>query len=325
MPSIARQVLKTILSLTILGFIAIQVDLSQTITLIQSLNLVYLAGVLALGVFGIFVSTQKWSLLLTQAGTPIPFGQLLRLFWIGVFFNNLLPGRTGGDLVRAYGTAKDSPNRAGAALSVGIDRGLNLAALLGIALVALLYFPGNLPQALGATLIYTALSLAGASLLVLVVTSHISIKSNSRIGHLLKEAIAAVRGLIKKPTLLLKSIALALVYQSAMIYGNYLVALTLGVNIGPGVFFYLIPVTALITLIPVTLNGFGLREGAYVVVFAQVGLAAEVSVAISLVATLCMIGLSLVGGLFYLRGPLGRQNTLKQVAPHGSYAAGKVN
>ncbi|MBB29368.1 MAG: hypothetical protein CME25_10770 [Gemmatimonadetes bacterium] len=116
MPSIARQVLKTILSLTILGFIAIQVDLSQTITLIQSLNLVYLAGVLALGVFGIFVSTQKWSLLLTQAGTPIPFGQLLRLFWIGVFFNNLLPGRTGGDLVRAYGTAKDSPNRAGAAL-----------------------------------------------------------------------------------------------------------------------------------------------------------------------------------------------------------------
>ena len=325
MPSIARQVLKTILSLTILGFIAIQVDLSQTITLIQSLNLVYLAGVLALGVFGIFVSTQKWSLLLTQAGTPIPFGQLLRLFWIGVFFNNLLPGRTGGDLVRAYGTAKDSPNRAGAALSVGIDRGLNLAALLGIALVALLYFPGNLPQALGATLIYTALSLAGASLLVLVVTSHISIKSNSRIGHLLKEAIAAVRGLIKKPTLLLKSIALALVYQSAMIYGNYLVALTLGVNIGPGVFFYLIPVTALITLIPVTLNGFGLREGAYVVVFAQVGLAAEVSVAISLVATLCMIGLSLVGGLFYLRGPLGIQNTLKQVAPHGSYAAGKVN
>ncbi|MBB29367.1 MAG: hypothetical protein CME25_10765 [Gemmatimonadetes bacterium] len=206
-----------------------------------------------------------------------------------------------------------------------MDRGLNLAALLGIALVALLYFPGNLPQALGATLIYTALSLAGASLLVLVVTSHISIKSNSRIGHLLKEAIAAVRGLIKKPTLLLKSIALALVYQSAMIYGNYLVALTLGVNIGPGVFFYLIPVTALITLIPVTLNGFGLREGAYVVVFAQVGLAAEVSVAISLVATLCMIGLSLVGGLFYLRGPLGIQNTLKQVDPHGSYAAGKVN
>ena len=80
MPSTARQILKTILSLTILGFIAIQVDLSQTITLIQSLNLVYLAGVLALGVFGIFVSTQKWSLLLTQAGTPIPFGQLLRLF-----------------------------------------------------------------------------------------------------------------------------------------------------------------------------------------------------------------------------------------------------
>ena len=324
MPSIARQILKAVVSLSILGFIAFQVDLAQTITLIQSLNLVYLAGVLALGVFGIFVSTQKWSLLLTQAGTPIPFGQLLRLFWIGVFFNNLLPGRTGGDLVRAYGTAKDSPNRAGA-LSVGIDRGLNLAALLGIALVALLYFPGNLPQALRATLIYTALSLAGAGLLVLVVTSRFSIKSNSRIGHLLEEAIAAVRGLIKKPALLLKSIALALVYQSAMIYGNYLAALALGVNIGPGVFFYLIPVTALVTLIPVTLNGFGLREGAYAVVFAQVGLAAEVSVAISLVATLCMIGLSLVGGLFYLRGPLGIQNTRKQVAPHGLYAAGKVN
>jgi uncharacterized protein (TIRG00374 family) len=325
MPALARHILKAFVSLIILGFIASQVDLARTITLIQSLNPIYIIGVLALGVFGIFVSTHKWSLLLAPAGSPIPFAQLLRLFWIGVFFNNLLPGRTGGDLVRAYGVAKDAPNRVGAALTVGVDRGLNLLALLGIALVALVYFPGNLPVTLRTGLIEGALALIAAGLLVLFLASRFSIKSDSRMGRLLEEAVSAIRGLFRKPSLLIRSITLALVYQSAMIYGNYLAAVALGVNIGPGVFFYLIPVTALVTLVPVTLNGFGLREGTYAIVFAQVGLAAEVSVAISLVTTLCMIGLSLVGGLYYLRGPLAAQDTPKPVTLHGSYAAGKVN
>lgn len=325
MPALARHILKALISLIILGFIASQVDLAETIALVGSLDPVYLTGVLGLGVFGILVSTHKWSLLITQAGTPIPFAQLLRLFWIGVFFNNLLPGRTGGDLIRAYGVAKDAPNRTGAALSVGVDRGLNLVALLGIALFALVYFPGNLPESLRITLINGALALSGAGLLVLILASRFSIKSNSRIGHLLEELVTAIRTLLRKPSLLLKSVVLALIYQTAMIYGNYLAALAIGVDILPGVFFYLIPVTALVTLLPVTLNGFGLREGTYAIAFAQVGLTPEVSVAISLVATLCMISLSLVGGLFYVKGPVAVNNTPKPAHLPGAYAAGKVS
>ena len=83
----------------------------------------------------------------------------------------------------------------------------------------------------------------------------------------------------------------------------YGVALGLGLDVAPGAFFYLIPVTVLITTLPISLNSFGLREVSYVFAFAQVGVSAESAVAMSVFATLCMVGVSLVGGVLHLSGP----------------------
>lgn len=294
-----KYLLKTGVSAALLGLLLYKIDIRSTLALLGSLDPVCIAAALALGLLGILISAYKWSLLLRGADRAVPFARLLRLFWIGIFFNNLLPGRTGGDLVRAYGIARDAKNRAGAAFSVVADRALNLASLVVIGLVALLVAPETLPEHLRLRLLYGGAALCGVAPLLVLACSR-RFRRFRAAGRIAGEAVS----LLRRPALLLKAGLLAAVYQATVILNNYAVAQALGLKIAPGVFFCLIPITALVTMLPVSLNGFGIREGIYAITFARVSVPPEAAVAISLAATLCMVGLSLVGGLLYLSGPV---------------------
>ncbi len=309
----AVNLIKLGVSLSLIAWLIARMDLHETWHLIRAFDARYLGPVLALSLCGILISVWKWSLLLKTVGPRPPFGRLLRLFWSGVFFNNFLPGRTGGDLVRAYGIARDAQNRIGAALSVAIDRGLNLAALLGIALIALVVSPGMLPDSLRLRLLYGGTALYGGALLALVIGLRLSrkLRGESRTRRISVQVSTTFTTLLRRPGLCVSTFALSALYQTTMILSNYGVARALGLEIAPGAFFYLIPLTALVTMIPIALNGLGLREGAYAVIFTQVGITAEAAVATSIAATLCTIGISLVGGILYFTGPIRIGNPLR--------------
>ena len=311
------RLLKTTVSLLLFGVILWKVDLRETLTLIRSLDITSVGGVLVLALVGILISTWKWSMLLGVIRLSASYTQLLRLFWIGVFFNNLLPGRTGGDLIRAYGIGQDARNRTEAFLSVAIDRGLNLMALFGIAILALLVSPGVLPDLIRTRLLTWSAGLFAGALLVLGIGLHLSrrISGRTRIGHLLAELSTAVARLLRRPAVCLTAVALSAGYQATVILSNFTIARGLGLDVTPGAFFYLIPITALITLLPISLNGLGLREGAYALVFTQIGVTAEAAVAISIAATACMVGISLVGGILYITGPSRIQIQLEPSPP----------
>ncbi len=313
----SNRLLKAAVSLLLFGVILWKVDLGETLGLIGSLDIASVGGVLVLALIGILISTWKWSMLLRVIRLSVSFMQLLRLFWIGVFFNNLLPGRTGGDLIRAYGVGQDARNRTKAFLSVAIDRGLNLMALFGIAILALLISPGLLPDLLRARLLTWSAGLCAGALLVLGVGFYLSrrIGGRTRIGDLLAELSTVGARLLRRPAVCLTAVALSVGYQATVILSNFTIARGLGLEVTPGVFFYLIPITALITLLPISLNGLGLREGAYALVFTQIGVTAEAAVAISIAATACMVGISLVGGILYITGP-----TRMQIQPEASAA-----
>ena len=121
--SYVRSLCKMAVSLLLIAWIISRMDLTKAWNLIVDFNVTYLEPILALTVIGIFICVWKWSLLLRATGPRHSFVVLLRLFWIGLFFSNFLPGRAGGDLVRAYGIARHAQNRTAATLSVIVDRG----------------------------------------------------------------------------------------------------------------------------------------------------------------------------------------------------------
>ncbi|MBI5853508.1 MAG: flippase-like domain-containing protein [Planctomycetes bacterium] len=83
-------------------------------------------------------ASARWWWLLARNGIHVRMRSALRLTWIGVFFNNFVPGQTGGDLVKAVYIVRQSPGRrVAAAMSVVVDRvlGLGSLALLGAVVV----------------------------------------------------------------------------------------------------------------------------------------------------------------------------------------------
>jgi len=261
----------------------------------QHFNLWYLLPAIGLSLVGFVVSTNKWGIFLTCANLSTSFYQRLRLFWIGTFFNNFLPGRTGGDVVRAYGITRHAKDKITATLTVVMDRGLNLVALVSIAVFVLILAPQALPESIRYNLLIGSAALCGIGLLGIGV-GWLASKKITRFGSL----IIFGKTLLQKPIHMTVAMGLALIYQTTMILSNYAIALGLGLKLSPAIFFIFIPLTALATMLPISLNGWGLREGAYALSFGAFGVAPELAITLSVISTLCMIGLSAIGGLFYI-------------------------
>ncbi len=300
---------KVLISIALLIFILRLINPHTAWFYLSTLHPIYLLGVLGLSCLGILISVWKWQMLIGELAQPHVFIQLLRLFWIGTFFNNFLPGRTGGDIIRAYGIAAGSQNRLGAATTVVVDRALNLAALLVIALIALIWAPYTLSPNLRWVLLGSGGLLLFIGMACIFLIPRMTLTSKNRYIQILIQGMTAIGQLLHNPVHLLKVSFLSVIYQITVILSNYGVACSLGIFADPGIFFFAIPITALITMIPVSINGFGLREGAYALIFTSVGLSAEAAVSISIAATASMMALSLIGGFLYVTGPVKIQHT----------------
>jgi glycosyltransferase 2 family protein len=86
--------------------------------------------------FSALVTFVRWYLLVRAQDLPFTLTSALRLGMVGYFFNTLLPGSVGGDLVKAVGIARGQQRRTVAVATVLIDRAIGLWALVW--LVALL-------------------------------------------------------------------------------------------------------------------------------------------------------------------------------------------
>lgn len=300
------KILKTSVSLILLGWLLSHIDLPTTWHLFQNFDLIYLIPALLLSLSGILLSVYKWSAILKSIGHNAPFESLLRILWIGLFFNNFLPGRTGGDLVRLYSLSQMIQNGLRATLSIVLDRGLNLIALIAIG--ALAFYPNATLWTIHWSQTYTVWGL-------LVVLSSCSFLLLPRIKTFIQKQMQEVYRALKSITAIqmVFILALALLYQTTMILSHVFIATGLGQKVATAHFFYLIPLTALTTLLPISLNGLGVREGTFVLAFTQVGMTSENAVALSLFATLLTMLVSLIGGIFYARNPLTHSHAM---TPH---------
>lgn len=282
---------KVFVSLGLISWLFYQLDWTQMHASFQSFDLRQLLPLFALSIAGILLSVWKWSYILRLLQQPQDYWHLLKVFWIGLFFNNFLPGRTGGDLYRAYGLSQ-AGTRAQTTLSVIVDRLLNLLALALLGCYGFLQSATQIQLNLSDMQILAFLTLA--TMLCLGVGYGIK---KTRQGSAIKTSLSLM---FKAPKALLFPFCIALVYQTTMILSHVVVFYGIGHTANIAEFFYLIPITAFATLLPISLNGIGLRESAFVVAFAQIGVASEQALTLSLIITLFTMCMSALGGIFYL-------------------------
>lgn len=273
-------------------------------------------------VLSIFIATLRWSLFIPAR---IDIKRLFNISYIGAFFNICLPGSVGGDVVRAYylsGILKSDPVR-GLAVerttpaeksrvstaghkvialgSVVIDRYIALIALLVIGIVTTFlgskYFSNHPIRWLIPTLL-------GVILIVSTVLLKLRVGSAFRV---VSEMYAYADEMALRKKEMAKAFLYAIAAQIISIWSVYILSRGLSMGISFISVLSFIPVVAIISLIPVTISGIGLREGAFVVLFGLIGVSPEKAMTLSVAWFLSIIIGSLpgfVGYLFYRKSPL---------------------
>ncbi len=263
------------------------------------------------------VSALRWKLFARTLRFDRPLAQFTGFYFIGMYFNLVLPTSVGGDVVRAWYLDGRSGRRLAAFATVFLDRLSGLAVLLALACLAVMLSPLDLPVwmpwtigGLGAAMI------AGLAALPLLAGRFPN-------GSQRAQQIKSLLAIFRRPRLLLATTFLSAIVQVGNVVLVVLLGLALSVPI-PGSFYWvLVPMVSLLTLLPISVNGMGIREGATVLLLAPLGVDSGLALTLAFLWFAVYVAASLCGGLVYLVGRFPKPETPamapdEELPDHGS-------
>ena len=244
----------------------------------------------------------RWVALLCtlEPGQRPPMASLMRVFFTSTFIGTFLPGSVGGDAVRSYGTVKLNVPGGDAVASVLMDRILGVAAIFLMALVGLLLahdlasdagiLAGLVASAavcgLTMMVVFTRVGAAAAA----AVVRWIPAASLQRMGGRLLDSVRKYAG---HPGPLVKVLLVSVAVQVLRILQAYCLGRAIHIEAPLSAYFAFIPLILLVMLLPITFNGIGTSQWAFVSTFARIGVAAAPALAMSFL----FVALGIVGNL----------------------------
>lgn len=300
--------IKFMISLAILAYILTQqTNLSQVWRLLRLVNWRWLIVAFSLHGLGLLISAIRWQILTKAQGNNVPLKFLIQSYLVGTFFNNFLPTRFGGDIVRIWDGTRYSQTLIKSSAIVIVER---LTGLLVLFLFALIVAIVRLDLAHQSPFIWAALALGAfgfSSLFTfLILPWPRFLRSSSRsklLGSLMDKAFA-LRQTIINYRYQKKAFALAMVWalglQLNVVVYYFLIGQALKLSVPFIDYFMVIPVVHFIQLIPITINGLGLREGAYIEIFAFYSISPQASFSFSMIDVAFVLILGIIGGIIYI-------------------------
>ncbi len=261
--------------------------------------LLYFVGVIVVG-------TVRWRLLLASQGVPAPFGYLVKSYMVATFFNNVLPTNIGGDVFRIKDAARYTNSKTLSSAIVFVDRLIGFAGLFALALGAVV-FGGQVIRALpGLNWLWIGLAAICAALLMVLAVPEVvewGLKPLNRLSSAwITKRVGVVTSTLfqfrRETPALAKALGISLVIQGSIVFFYFLIAHAMSIPLPLDYCFLITPLVLVVQLFP-SINGFGVRESAFVFFFRIIELTGEQAVSLSFVSTGVIILLSLLGGLVY--------------------------
>ena len=264
----------------------------------------------AVGCFltALLFAITRWWRLLNLAGCRVAWWSAFRLSYLGLFFNLVMPGLTGGDVVKAVLAVRENPGkRPDAFVSVIVDRLMGMFALAVLASIVILIadsFAELRPIVPPIMLLMLVGALVYTSRRVRKLLRFDALLDRLPMGERLKSLDAAVVAYRRRP--------LELVLAFALSMGNHVLAVVgvMGLGAAFGVpsgligfvdYLAIVPVANMLSSIHITPGGWGVGEAAYGYLFQMVGVAASLGVAVSVGFRLCQMLIGFAGGLYLLK------------------------
>jgi len=305
--------LKAVVSAGLLYLLLGRTDLARLWGHVRGASPAWLAVGLGLYFVMILLSVWRWQVLLNAQHIDVRPGRLLNSYLVATFFNNFLPSNIGGDVIRVRDTARQAGSKTLATTIVLMDRGLGLLGLLAIAALGASVagrLSGQLPVL--ASMLWLALAAGiGASAFAVLMPGVVArLLSPLRLIHQewVSERIVRLTGALTKfrsaPGALGACLVGAVVVQAVLVGFYAAIVHSMQIPISAWHLAVIVPVSFVVQMAPVSLNGFGVREATFTYYFSRIGLPIESALVVSFMGAGLIILFSLSGAAAYLfRGP----------------------
>ncbi|MDI1266340.1 MAG: lysylphosphatidylglycerol synthase transmembrane domain-containing protein [bacterium] len=297
--------LKILISAALLYFALRKVDLHDLASRIRWESLGWIGLAITATFVQIFIGVLRWREISAECDAPLGIRQAMRLNLIGVFFNQTLPSSIGGDAVRLWLVARGGAGWRAAAYSIFVDRAIGLIAL-AVVIVASLPWSYRLitdPNGRTALLLVDLIALAGGlGFLFLGMLQWPWLKRWWGTHHIHACAVIANRVLFsweRGP----KVAALSILVHVLAVVIAWCVVQSISAPVLFSQVFQLVPPVMLITMLPISIAGWGVREATMGLAFGYAGLMTNEGVNVSLLFGAVSFLVGIVGGLVWIFSP----------------------
>lgn len=303
-------VAKIVVSGSLLTLLLRRADLGGVARGLRGASPVWIGVALALYLFSLAVSAWRWQRLLGAQGVKLSLSKLFESFLVATFFNNFLPSNVGGDVIRIADTAKAVGSKTTAATVVLLDRGVGLLGLFLVGAVGATmarWFAADAGP-VGATTLWAGL-VAGTVVSIPVLLAprivHVLAGPVRRfhpgwIDERLDRLTNALTRFRESPGTMVATFAGAVLVQAVLVLFYYALALSLAIPIDLPHLALLVPVSFIVQMLPVSINGLGVREAFFGLYFGRLGLPLHSALLLSLGGAAAIVVVSIVGAVAYM-------------------------
>ena len=306
--SLAISAIKAVVSVGLLALLFSRVDVSRLWSVARNASPGWLGIALALYFGMVLASAVRWGVLLRAQHVRLPFGFLTQSFLVATFFNNFLPSNIGGDVIRIADTAPAAGSKTLATTVVLIDRGLGLLGLAlmaatGASLMSRLALDPVGPGVLWAGFGLGAIVAAPALLMPETATKLLQplrVFHQEWVDARIEKLTYALTRFKETPAALAVCFLGAVVVQGILVLFYVAIARSMNIPIGFAELAVIVPVSFIVQMVPLSVNGFGIREATFGFYFTRLGLPLESALVVSFVGAALIMLFSLSGGVAYL-------------------------
>ena len=298
----------------LIWFIAANFEIGAAAERLKDVQYIYI-----LAAFGIFLgllvnNTARWLIVLNALHADLSFTIAAKILYISVFFNQTLPSAIGGDAFRMFLSRKAGVDLKGAINGVMLER---VATLSGLILLVLITQPFLLTRIGDNPAKYAFPVLAGLAvvgIIFLMLLDRVPARfQNWKIVRGLGHLATDTKKLFLSPRHAIKAIVLGVVGNVLIALMAYMTALALAIEVSLLDCLVLIPPVILVMTLPISIAGWGVREGAMVAAFAFVGVAEGDAFVMSILFGLIGVVFALPGGLLWLIGDYRRDEVEEEL------------
>jgi len=284
---------------------------SDVIEILKSSNKFLLLLSLSTHALGTYITAVRWKTLLNTQGVRLSNATLSVTVLIGSFFNNFLPTSIGGDVFRAYDASKKGNISLGSSASVIlVERFSGVVSAATYAIVALFlgFTAIGHRSVIVPIVIFFVISLILGFLIINPSLFRLrKITSKFRFLRKISDKLANVSNTLasfkKYKVVLVEVLVFSFLLQFSVILNWWLAAMALGINLSLTAFIFIVPVVAVIAMLPISIGGIGLRENSLVIIMVAMGVNNEKAALCSLIILFMLIIMGVIGGITYIIRP----------------------